>query len=106
MPEADKPDLTTLTVQLLSAYVANNAVPNDALADLIRTTKAALADEDKVETPTEPSLVPAVSTKARVGYRISDCASGAVPILLRASVDLPATKQLTDIPLPWFPLRP
>lgn len=39
-------------------------------------------------------------------YRIPDCASGAVPILLRASVDLPATKRLTGVPLPWSRLRP
>lgn len=69
MPEADKPDLTTLTVQLLSAYVSNNAVPSDALADLIRTTKAALAETEKVEAPSAPSPVPAVSVKASLASR-------------------------------------
>lgn len=70
MPEADKPDLTTLTVQLLSAYVSNNAVPSDALADLIRTTKAALAETDKtVEAPLAPPPVPAVSAKASLASR-------------------------------------
>jgi len=69
MPEADKPDLTTLTVQLLSAYVSNNAVPSDALADLIRTTKAALAETEKVEAPSAPAPVPAVSAKASLASR-------------------------------------
>lgn len=69
MPEAGKPDLTALTVQLLSAYVSNNAVPNDALADLIRTTKAALAEDDKVEVPAEPVPVPAVSVKASLASK-------------------------------------
>jgi hypothetical protein len=36
----------------------------------------------------------------RLGYRIPDCASGADPILQRASA-MPATKRVTDIPLPW-----
>jgi hypothetical protein len=37
--EDAKPDLATLTVQLLSAYVGNNAVPSGELANLIRSTK-------------------------------------------------------------------
>lgn len=70
MPEADKPDLTTLTVQLLSAYVSNNAVPSDALADLIRTTKAALAESEKTaEAPSAPAPVPAVTAKASLASR-------------------------------------
>ncbi len=68
MPEADKPDLTTLTVQLLSAYVSNNAVPSDALAELIRTTKAALAETDKIEA-SAPAPVLAVSAKASLASR-------------------------------------
>lgn len=69
MSEADKPDLTALTVQLLSSYVANNAVPNDALADLIRTTKAALAEDGKVEAVPEATVVPAVSAKASLASK-------------------------------------
>lgn len=70
MPEADKPDLTTLTVQLLSAYVSNNAVPSDALADLIRTTKAALAESEMTaEAPSAPAPVPAVTVKASLASR-------------------------------------
>jgi predicted transcriptional regulator len=40
----DTPDTVALTVQLLSAYLANNTVAADTLADLIRTTKAALSE--------------------------------------------------------------
>jgi predicted transcriptional regulator len=46
MAETDPtPDVATLTVQLLSAYLANNTVPADALAELIRTTKVALTQD-------------------------------------------------------------
>lgn len=40
------PDLTALTVQLLSAYVANNKVENGELAGLIQSTRRALAADD------------------------------------------------------------
>ncbi|MCG8273891.1 MucR family transcriptional regulator [Aquamicrobium sp. NLF2-7] len=61
MPDGDRPDLTTLTVQLLSAYVTNNAVPANGLADLIRTTRAALAEGDDnvaVEVESQPDQEP------------------------------------------------
>ncbi len=45
MPETEQPELARLTVELLSAYVANNSVPSDALAALIESTRAALAGE-------------------------------------------------------------
>ncbi len=68
MSETVKPDLTTLTVQLLSAYVANNAVPNADLAELIRKTRSALSDEGaapvEAEAPAEPEYTRAVSVKA------------------------------------------
>lgn len=63
MTEATKPDLTTLTVDLLSAYVSNNNVASTELADLIRSTRAALADEAVPETPAQPEFVPAVSVR-------------------------------------------
>ena len=56
MADTEQPDLTTLTVQLLSAYVANNQVPSDALAGLIGATRAALAG-----TPAPEALAPASS---------------------------------------------
>lgn len=66
MSETAKPDLTTLTVQLLSAYVGNNPVPTSELAALIRTTRAALAEEERSPTAPEPEHVPAVSVKASI----------------------------------------
>ncbi|WP_033964777.1 MULTISPECIES: MucR family transcriptional regulator [Sphingomonadaceae] len=45
MADAETPDLTTLTVQLLSAYVSNNLVPSVELAGLIQTTRTALAGD-------------------------------------------------------------
>lgn len=69
MSEAAKPDLTTLTVQLLSAYVGNNAVPSSELAELIRTTKAALAENEQPASAPEPEHIPAVSVKASLASR-------------------------------------
>lgn len=45
MSENAGPDITTLTVQLLSAFVSNNSVPSESLAELIRTTRAALTND-------------------------------------------------------------
>lgn len=69
MSEDGKPDLATLTVQLLSAYVGNNAVPSNELAELIRTTKAALTDAPAPEVPAAEEHVPAVSVKASLASR-------------------------------------
>jgi len=38
-------DVSALTVQLLSAYLANNTVPSEQLAELIRSTRTALSDD-------------------------------------------------------------
>lgn len=45
MPDSEQPDLTRLTVDLLSAYFANNSVPSSELAALIDQTRSALAGE-------------------------------------------------------------
>ncbi|AMK23186.1 MULTISPECIES: MucR family transcriptional regulator [Sphingomonadaceae] len=63
MAEAEKPDLTNLTVELLSAYVSNNTVPSSELAELIRTTRAALGGEAVPAPPSEPEYAPAVSVR-------------------------------------------
>ena len=63
MAEIEQPDLTTLTVQLLSAYVANNSVAADDLAGLIQTTRAALAGPQEADAAPSPEYVPAVSTR-------------------------------------------
>lgn len=69
MSDAEKADLTHLTVQLLSAYVGNNAVPSSELAELIRATRAALAEDDTPAAPPAPEYVPAVSARASLSSR-------------------------------------
>lgn len=44
MSEENNADITTLTVQLLSAFVSNNMVDPERLADLVRSTRAALTE--------------------------------------------------------------
>lgn len=58
-------DVAALTVQLLSAYLANNSVASEHLASLIRTTRAALI-EDTTPLAAEaeaPTYTPAVSVR-------------------------------------------
>jgi predicted transcriptional regulator len=43
MSDTETPDLTKLTVELLSAYFASNTVPSETLAELIASTRQALA---------------------------------------------------------------
>ncbi|HKX36323.1 MAG TPA: MucR family transcriptional regulator [Rhizorhapis sp.] len=65
MAEDTSADITTLTVQLLSAFVSNNSVPSDSLADLIRTTRVALT-ADQAASPAEAqaaTYTPAVSVR-------------------------------------------
>ncbi|WP_336967411.1 MucR family transcriptional regulator [Sphingobium aromaticiconvertens] len=68
MSEAETFDLTTLTVELLSAYFANNVVASEDLAGLIQSTRSALAgtsapDDEK---PDAPVHKPAVSIKKSI----------------------------------------
>jgi len=77
MAETEKQtDDATLTVQLLSAYLANNSVASEDLAGLIRTTRAALVEDTApvaVE-PEVPTYTPAVSVRkslASLDYIIS-----------------------------------
>jgi predicted transcriptional regulator len=65
MSENNQPDITTLTVQLLSAFVSNNTVTSESLSELIRTTRVALTD-DLAAKPAEaeaPTYTPAVSVR-------------------------------------------
>jgi len=65
-------DLTTLTVQLLSAYVSNNSVPSNELAALIETTRTALAPrtpEMEAAVSEQAEHVPAVSIRKSRGSR-------------------------------------
>lgn len=65
MPEPENtPDVAALTVQLLSAYLANNTVPADDLASLIRTTRSALTEDTTPQAEAEPeTFTPAVSVR-------------------------------------------
>lgn len=63
MADTEKPDLTALVVQLLSAYVSNNTVPSSEISELIRSTRAALSEEPQPATPPTPEFVPAVSVR-------------------------------------------
>ncbi|WP_313804497.1 MucR family transcriptional regulator [Sphingobium sp.] len=65
MSENSQPDITTLTVQLVSAFVSNNNVASEGLADLIRTTRLALTDDlaAKPAEATAPTYTPAVSVR-------------------------------------------
>lgn len=65
MAEETQSDITALTVQLLSAFVTNNSVPSESLADLIKSTRAALAQDDAAPATqaAAPEHVPAVSVR-------------------------------------------
>lgn len=65
MAETEKTaDITALTVELLSAYLANNTFPSEGLAELIRTTRIALTEDTKVEVvEEEQTFTPAVSVR-------------------------------------------
>lgn len=69
MTETEKPDLTNLTVQLLSAYVSNNTLPSSELATLIRTTREALEGDQPSAAPAEPEFIPAVSVRKSLASR-------------------------------------
>ncbi|MBF7015217.1 MucR family transcriptional regulator (plasmid) [Novosphingobium resinovorum] len=69
MAEPENPaDVTALTVQLLSAYLTNNTVASENLADLIRTTREALAQDAAASAPAEEPEVhtPAVSVRKSI----------------------------------------
>ncbi|NWK95896.1 MucR-family transcriptional regulator [Sphingobium lactosutens] len=69
MSDTEKPDYTTLTVQLLSAYVANNLVPSNELAALIQSTRSALIEEKAQVEVEVPEHTPAVSIRKSLASR-------------------------------------
>lgn len=69
MTEAAQPDLTALTVQLLSAYVANNTLPSSELPALIESTRKALSGEAAQADAPAPDHVPAVSVRKSLASR-------------------------------------
>lgn len=69
MADTEQPDYTSLTVQLLSAYVANNTVASEDLATLIQSTRAALIAETAPAAPEPVEHVPAVSVRKSIASR-------------------------------------
>lgn len=70
MADENQNDITALTVQLLSAFVSNNTVTSEGLADLIKTTRAALTESPElVAEPATPEYVPAVSIRKSLSSR-------------------------------------
>ncbi|WP_404478512.1 MucR family transcriptional regulator [Novosphingobium sp. BL-52-GroH] len=65
MADTENPaDLTALTVELLSAYLANNTVGSEDLPRLIRDTRLALSEDTKPEPVVdEETFTPAVSIR-------------------------------------------
>lgn len=65
MADTEPFDVAALTVQLLSAYLANNTVAHTDIADLVRATKAALVDNEALEpeSPKAPAQPPAVTAR-------------------------------------------
>lgn len=69
MADTEQPDYTSLTVQLLSAYVANNTVASEDLAALIQSTRAALITDTVAAEPETVEYVPAVSVRKSLASR-------------------------------------
>ncbi|NML91675.1 transcriptional regulator [Sphingobium sp. TB-6] len=71
MADETNSDITALTVQLLSAFVSNNSVSSDGLAELIKTTRSALTQE--VAAPAAQAaaeeFAPAVSVRKSLASR-------------------------------------
>lgn len=70
MADDSPTDVTSLTVQLLSAYLSNNTVESGDLAGLIATTRAALAaPADAAPAAPEETFEPAVSIRKSLASR-------------------------------------
>lgn len=69
MADTKQPDLTAMTVQLLSAYFSNNQVPAGDIAGIIEATRGALEGKGEAETPAPVEHVPAVSVRKSLGSR-------------------------------------
>jgi predicted transcriptional regulator len=71
MAEIEQADLTTLTVDLLSAYLSNNTVDSPDLAGLIQSTHTALSgiNAPAPEEPAAPEFQPAVTVRKSLGSR-------------------------------------
>lgn len=63
MADDNQTELTKLTVELLSAYLANNAIPSSDLPALIASTRASLSDSGTEAVAPAEAFVPAVSVR-------------------------------------------
>ena len=71
MAEIEQAELTTLTVELLSAFVSNNTIESADLAGLIQSTHAALSgiNAPPPAEPVTPEFAPAVTVRKSLGSR-------------------------------------
>jgi predicted transcriptional regulator len=71
MAENEQADLTTLTVELLSAFVANNTIDSAELAGLIQSTHTALSgiNAPVAVEPPAPTFEPAVTVRKSLASR-------------------------------------
>jgi predicted transcriptional regulator len=70
MSDEPSSDVTSLTVQLLSAYLSNNTVPSSELAELIAVTRSALAATvNPSPVVEEETYEPAVSIRKSIASR-------------------------------------
>lgn len=72
MAEEQQPDLTVLTVDLLSAFVSNNNVRSEDLPGLIQSTHSALTSLNAAPSSTgdeRPEFAPAVSVRKSLASR-------------------------------------
>ena len=69
MTEAEQPELARLTVELLSAFVANNTIDSSELPGLIEATRAALAGGVVAPGVPVPQYIPAVSVEESLASR-------------------------------------
>lgn len=69
MSETEQDGITSLTVQLLSAYLANNTVASEDLAGLIQSTRNALASEGVKEEPAAPVFTAATTVRKSLASR-------------------------------------
>lgn len=63
---AEQHNLIDLTTEIVSAYVANNPLPNDQLSGLIQQVYNAVAGLGRQEQPEEPKAQPAVPIRRSV----------------------------------------
>ncbi len=69
MAETKQADLTSMVVQLLSAYVSNNTIASEELPGLIKATRLALADDMAPSEPAPTVYIPAVTVRKSLGSR-------------------------------------